>query len=64
MSFFYINSCYEDNKDVACLVDRYVMRAQHAVRLILLRTPCEIGNTGIRNTIKSTEVCNGNPEHV
>ena len=36
-SFFYFNSCYEENEDVAPYVDRYVLRAQQASRLILLR---------------------------
>lgn len=62
--FFYINSCYEDNEDIVSFVDRYVLRAQHAIRLILLRALCETGNTGIRNKAKSTEVYNRNPEHV
>jgi len=35
-----------------------------AIRLILLPALCEIGNTGMHNTTKRTEVNNGILEHV
>ena len=63
-SFSYISCCYEDNEDVAAFVGRYVLRAQQASRLIVLRALCGIGNTGIRNKTKRSEVYNGKPEHV
>jgi hypothetical protein len=62
-SFFYISSCYEDNENVAPYVDRYVLLALQAIRLILLWALCEIGNTGMHNTTKRTEVNNGILEH-
>jgi hypothetical protein len=50
----YINGCYKDNEDVASFVDRYVLRGQQAIRLILLRVLCEMLEYVIqRNVFKS-----------